>query len=145
MNGSILGASAYNKLQFLCDNKLGQISSPNLGFYLAENYPTLKAFDNEWRKIQISLGVDVPPLDDDEDDFIIDVENDVITPENEDDTDLSNDDESDTGASEVPRNEQVTEVSGDTGGEDGVSSLVSVLIAALVVVFLVPWIIIATI
>ena len=59
------------KLQFLCDNKIGQISSSNRGVYADSKYPSQRQFANEWREIMISLGITV---DDEESSPIIDQE-----------------------------------------------------------------------
>ena len=51
--GTVLGAEQQSKLQFLCDNKIGQISSDNRGVYLASEYPSQRQFSDEWRQIAI--------------------------------------------------------------------------------------------
>ena len=55
----------FEKLQFLCDNKIGQISSADKGVYEASAFPSQREFTNEWREIMISLGID-PGTEDDE-------------------------------------------------------------------------------
>ena len=62
LNGDILEPHLTEKLQFLCDNRIGQISSPNRGVYAAQDYPSKREFAIEWREILIGLGID--PVED---------------------------------------------------------------------------------
>jgi len=40
-----------DKLKFLCDNRIGQISSPNLGVYNPADWPSEAQLQQEWLHI----------------------------------------------------------------------------------------------
>lgn len=51
LNSQSLSSEEYSELEYLCANKIGQISSPDKGIFDESRYPTQEDFDIEWGHI----------------------------------------------------------------------------------------------